>query len=146
MSDPQAATFERAKSLFIEGVALVEAGDPAAAEARFEASLALLPDRASTLLNLGTVRLALGRPEQALAALERSVALDASQPDAWCQQGLALARLHRLDDAIASFERALALDATDYSATFSLARLDLADRKPDVARKRFEALLATMYA
>jgi len=142
MTDPQAATFERAKALFIEGAAHAEAGDAAAAEACFEASLALLPDRASTLVNLGTVRLALGRPEPALAALEQAIALDASQPDAWCQRGLALARLHRLDDSIASFERALALDAQCQPALFHLGCMLNESRQHGRALQTFDRLLA----
>ena len=41
-----------------------------------------------------------------------------------------------------SFERALQVEPTDFAATASLARLDLNDKKPDDARKRFEGLLA----
>src|SRR6476469_9946214 len=41
-----------------------------------------------------------------------------------------------------SFERALELEPTDFAAAASLARLDLADKKPDDARKRFEGVLA----
>ena len=41
-----------------------------------------------------------------------------------------------------SFERALALDGADFTATSSLAKLDLADGKVIEAQKRFDALLA----
>ena len=65
-------TFERAKALFIEGVAQFEAGDSAEAERCFEASLALLPERASTLVNLGAVRVQL-RQTRAGVACARSI-------------------------------------------------------------------------
>ena len=104
-------TFERAKSAFLDGVQHSEAGRDAAAEACFEASLALWPARSSTLFNLGAVRVRLGKFDSALVALERALALDAEQVDAWCQRGIALAALARGTDAVASFERALKLDA-----------------------------------
>jgi putative PEP-CTERM system TPR-repeat lipoprotein len=40
-----------------------------------------------------------------------------------------------------SFEQALAIDAAYLPATTALALLDMADQKPEVARKRFEAVL-----
>jgi len=140
--DIDASTFERAKALFVDGVARFEAGDAAAAAASFEASLALLPARASTWVNLGAARLALGEPQQALAAIEQSLALDPSQPDAWCQQGLAQARLHRLHASIASFERALALDGHCRPALFHLGCMLNEARQHARALTVFERLLA----
>jgi predicted TPR repeat methyltransferase len=104
-------TFERAKAAFLEGVQHSESGRFAEAEACFEASLALWPQRSSTLFNLGAMQVRLGKFGPALVALERALALDAEQADAWCQRGIALAALARNADAVASFERALALDA-----------------------------------
>jgi len=142
MGDDTAAAFERAKALFLDGVARAEAGDAAAAEACFEASLALLPERASTLTNLGTVQLQLGKAAPALQALDRSVALDASQPDAWCQRGLALARLGRLADSVASLEQALALDPRYLPALFHLGCMLNESRQHARALDAFERLLA----
>ena len=104
-------TFERAKAAFVEGVQHSEAGRDAEAEACFEASLALWPQRSSTLFNLGTARVRLGKHESALRALDGSLAIDPEQVDAWCQRGVALLALARRADAAASFEKALALDA-----------------------------------
>jgi predicted TPR repeat methyltransferase len=113
-------TFERAKAAFLEGVQHSEAGRNAEAEACFEASLALWPERSSTLFNLGAMRVRLGKYDTALAALERALALDADQADAWCQRGIALAALERSADAVASFERALRLDAQCVPALYHL--------------------------
>ena len=139
-NDP--ATFERAKALFIEGVTHFEAGDAAAAERCFEASLALVPARASTLVNLGAARVRLGKHQQALQALEQSIALDASQPDAWEHRGVASAGLGRVADSIASFERALALDAQSLSAQFHLGCMLNEGRQHTRALTVFERLLA----
>ncbi|MFI4931690.1 MAG: tetratricopeptide repeat protein [Burkholderiales bacterium] len=135
-------TFERAKALFIDGVTQFEAGDAMAAEACFEASLALLPERASTLVNLGAARVQLGKPEQALSVLEQSIALDDGQPDAWCQRGLALGLLGRVADSVASFERALALDDGCLPALFHLGCMLNESRQHTRALSVFERLLA----
>jgi predicted TPR repeat methyltransferase len=113
-------TFERAKAAFVEGVRHSQAGRDAEAEACFEASLALWPERSSTLFNLGAMRVRLGKHESALAALDRALALDAEQADAWCQRGIALAALDRRTDAVASFERALKHDAQCTPALYHL--------------------------
>ena len=136
------ATFERAKALFIEGVARFEASQAVDAERCFEASLALLPERASTLANLGAVRVQLGKPEQALEVLERSIELDPGQPDAWCQRGIAAAALGRIADALASFERALALDEACQPALYHLGCLLNESRQHARALALFERLLA----
>ena len=111
MVTPMDDTFERAKTAFVEGVQHSEAGRLAEAEACFEASLALWPQRSSTLFNLGAVRVRLGKHEPALKALDGSLAIDSEQVDAWCQRGITLLHLGRVPDAVTSFERALQLDA-----------------------------------
>jgi predicted TPR repeat methyltransferase len=113
-------TFERAKAAFLEGVRHSEAGRNVEAEACFEASLALWPERSSTLFNLGAMRVRLGRHESALSVLDRALALDPEQADAWCQRGIALAALERATDAVASFERALKLDPACAPALMNL--------------------------
>ncbi len=45
--------------------------------------------------------------------------------------------------ARAVYEQALAINATYFPASASLARLDMLDKKPDAAKKRFETLLAS---
>lgn len=46
-----------------------------------------------------------------------------------------------LPNARASFEKAIALQPTYFPAVANLARLDMQDKKPDAAKKRFEAVL-----
>ena len=57
-------------------------------------------------------------------------------------QGSTLLAKKDVAGARKSYESALALDPTYFPAAFNLAKLDLADQKPDDARKRFEAILA----
>ena len=56
-------------------------------------------------------------------------------------RGAAYLGLKDTAQARASFEKALALDATFFPAAFNLATLDVADKKPQVAQQRFEAII-----
>lgn len=113
MSRPMPDTvFERAKALFIEGLACHEAGRYPEAEQRYLASLALLPQRVSTLVNLAATRLRLSRPQDALAAAELVLALEPGNRDAIFHRAMAWRQLGRLADALGGFEYLLAADHT----------------------------------
>jgi cellulose synthase operon protein C len=80
--------------------------------------------------------------DKALVAID---ALEKKQPESPIPPNLrGGALLGKGDTAGArrSFERALTLDAKYFPAAASLARMDLADKKPDEAKKRFEAVVA----
>lgn len=100
MTAPPDDAFTRARDLFLEGVALADAGRNAEAEAQLAAALALLPDRPSTLLNLGVVRLRLGRAQQALEVLDRLLALAPGDTAGRYQRALALNQLGRHAEAL----------------------------------------------
>jgi putative PEP-CTERM system TPR-repeat lipoprotein len=90
------------------------------------------------------VRAALARREfdKALAAID---AMEKKQPNtamASNLRGLALVGKRDVAGARRNFERAVALDAGYFPAAANLARLDLADQKPEEAKKRFDAVLA----
>ena len=79
------------------------------------------------------------------AALKAIDDLEKKQPDKPLPHNLRGAVYAGKGDTAAarkSFERALQLEPTDFAAAASLARLDLADKKPDDARKRFESVIA----
>lgn len=79
------------------------------------------------------------------AALAAIAALEKKQPETPLPhnlRGAVLVAKGDRDGARRSFERAAALDQADFPAAAGLARLDLADKKPDEAKKRFEAVLA----
>lgn len=80
--------------------------------------------------------------DKALKALE---ALEKKQPkNPLTYQTYGLVYLAKNDVAAArrSFEKALELQPNYLPAASSLARLDAADKRPDVARKRYEAMIA----
>lgn len=135
-------SFERARDLFLEGVADFEAGRLVEAEQRFAASLQIMPGRASTLTNLGAVRLRLGRPAEALAPLDEALTREPGHAEAWGHRGSALAALGRAEEAVASFERVLTLVPGDAAALFRRAtQLNALGRHAE-ALASLDALLA----
>jgi len=80
--------------------------------------------------------------DKALAAIDR---LEKKQPDkplAANLRGRTLMAKKDMAGARKSFERALLIDPGFFPAVASLASLDLADKKPEDAKKRFETVLA----
>jgi cellulose synthase operon protein C len=80
--------------------------------------------------------------DQALAAIDALAKKEPNSPIAPNLRGVVLLGQGDSAGARQSFERALELDPTYTTAAANLARLDLADKKPEMARKRFEAVLA----
>lgn len=80
--------------------------------------------------------------DQALKAID---ALEKKQPDkplAANLRGRTLLAKQDVAGARKSFERSVSIDPLYFPSVASLAALDLADKKPEDARKRFEAVLA----
>lgn len=97
----------------------------------------------SAVADIAIIRAQLQRREldKALAAID---VLERKQPKRPVASNLrGLVQLAKKDNAAArlSFERAVALDPSFYPATALLASLDMADKNPAAAQKRFEALL-----
>ncbi|EXI68014.1 MAG: tetratricopeptide repeat protein [Candidatus Accumulibacter adjunctus] len=78
-------------------------------------------------------------------ALKAIAALEKKQPEnplVYNLRGTALLGKRDVAGARKSFEQALALNAAYFPAAANLASLDMADKKPDEAKKRFEAVVA----
>src|SRR4051812_47628175 len=104
--------FETAKTLFLEGLHLLEANDLPAAEARFARSLQILPERVSTLNNLCAIKLKLGKFAEAEELARKAVALEDGSPEAWANLGLALTGSERQEEALQACDRALHCNPT----------------------------------
>lgn len=98
----------RGRDRFMAGVAALEAGDLAAAEAAFRDSLAAVPGRPSTLANLGTVLVRGARFDEALAVLGAALERAPEDADAWTHKAWAHAGLGDPAGALAAHERAIA--------------------------------------
>lgn len=105
-NEPDLASFEKARQLFLQGLELFAKSDNEAAVRCFEASLAELPGRPSTLVNLAAARLRLGRWSEALAAADQVLLQEPDSADAWMHRGDALAALQRGQEALAGYARA----------------------------------------
>jgi len=79
--------------------------------------------------------------DKALKAIDGLEKKQADNPLAANLRGQTLLAKQDLAGARKSFERALTISPVYFPAAASLARLDLAEKKPDDARKRFESLL-----
>jgi putative PEP-CTERM system TPR-repeat lipoprotein len=97
-----------------------------------------------TQADLVLVRTALSRKEydKALAALDALEKKQANTAVASNLRGIALLGKRDVAGARKSFERAVSLDPAYFPAASNLARLDMAEKKPQDARKRFDTVLA----
>ena len=80
--------------------------------------------------------------DKALAAIDKLEAKQPGKPIAANLRGRIQLAQKNTAAARKSFERALAIDPNFFAATASLAAMDMADKKPDDAKARFEGLLA----
>ena len=104
-SASMADDFEKARGLFVQGIADFEAGRFDAARLAFEASLVLLPGRVSTLTNLAATHIQLHAPEAALRLLDQALASQPQDQDAWWQRAMALdAGLMLFDEPTSSLD------------------------------------------
>lgn len=133
--------FEQGKAHFLRGLDHYQAGEFAAAEQSYRASLELVPGRASTLINLAATQLRLARSTDALASADAALAVEGDSTDAWLHRGTALAQLGRAAQALAAFDRLLELDPAHTAAWSSRGSLLREMRRPDDAAQAFRRAL-----
>ena len=122
---------ERLRRLRLEGLRLSLGGDPAAALEKFEAALALAPDRADLHNDRGAALAKLERWEEAAAAFRRAATLD---PDDLTSVEN-LARVHQRTGDEQALDRAVAeVLARRAAADSAGAATDSARAAPDVPR------------
>jgi tetratricopeptide (TPR) repeat protein len=98
------------------GVALDDAGQPAAAIPHLQRALELKPDFPETLNSLGSALNRLGRSAEAKPFLEKALRLQPGFASAHSNLGISLISLQQTDTALAAFQRALEIDPTFTSA------------------------------
>jgi putative PEP-CTERM system TPR-repeat lipoprotein len=116
-------------------------GDTEGAIRELEAASALDPNAASADLALVVNLL---RNREFDKALDATAQLEKKQPNSpvvYNLRGLVYLAKRDVADARANFERALKIQADYLPAVTNLAMLDRLDKKPELARKRFEAIL-----
>lgn len=134
--DPKKAPFRTSL-----GLSVLEEGEKTRAitEMELAAKLDLSNSEAGTTLAVTSLRLQ--QYDKALAAATELV--QRRPADALARNLVGLAQLGKGNRvaARASFEEALKLQPAFFPALDSLARMDLSEKKPDVARKRYEAFI-----
>lgn len=112
-------------------------------DAGFEALRDIALSDSGTTADMALISAHLSRKEfeQALKAIDGLEAKQPEQPFAAQLRGKTLLLQQNVTAARKSFERALVIDPTYFPAAASLAALDVAVKRPDDARSRFEALL-----
>lgn len=129
------------KLLSAQALSQIARGDLDAGFAQLESVSARDPGVASDLA-LINARLRSNDLESALKAVERLQSKVPNKPLPHYLRGRILLQKNDAAAAKSSFEKALGVDPAFYPAAAGLAAIDLTDRKPDDAGKRFEALLA----
>ncbi len=139
MTEPDPATFERAKAAFLHGLLCHREGRFAEAVTHYLASLADVPGRASTLTNLAAARLQLGLPGLALDDAQAALRADPADRHAMLHRATALAELRRVDDALDAFQDLVALDAEQPAAWMCIGNLLMEQGKFAEAAQTFTA-------
>ncbi|TCV82398.1 XrtA/PEP-CTERM system TPR-repeat protein PrsT [Sulfurirhabdus autotrophica] len=124
------------------GVSRLAKGDTAHAVAELESAAGNDPNQHSADIMLALTYLGKKDFDGSLKAI---AALEKKQPDnpiTFNLKGAAYLGKNDTVNARKSFEHALALKSNYVPAAMNLAQLDIKDKKPELARKRFEAILA----
>jgi len=121
---------------------LMEAGDPAKAEALLEAVVAAHPDFTDAYNSLGVLAMRRGQHDRAQAAFHRVLELDPTSPRAYANLGTDDLAAHDLNGAVDALKQAVALDPRNFDALYNLGMaLDAVGRK-DEARLYLERFVA----
>ena len=99
--------FESAKTLFLDGISLLEKDQYSQAEGRFIRSLELLPNRVSTLTNLSVAQLKQKKYSDAKKSAEQAIKLEANNVEAHLNLGIIEKELKNLILAISYFDKIL---------------------------------------
>jgi putative PEP-CTERM system TPR-repeat lipoprotein len=116
-------------------------GDTEGAISDLEAASSLDPNVSTADLALVANLLRQGKSDEALAAVGALEKKQPSNPLVYNLKGLVYVVKRDLVNARASFEHALQVQSDYLPAVASLAQIDRMEQKPDVARKRFQAIL-----
>lgn len=123
------------------GLSKLAQGENERATSEMEAAVKLDTQSPKAGVLLAMTQLRLKQYDRALAAAK---AVEKGQPDhplAHNLKGAAYLGKKDYADARASFEKALSIEPANFPAAINLAQLDLQEKKPEVARKRFENIL-----
>ncbi len=140
----QAALAARPASVFAlvnMGVALDDAGDPAAAEVHLREAVRLDPKNARAHSHLGVVRHAQGDLDGALAHHQHAVRLDPADASPHNNLGKTLFAKGDVDAAVAEFRECIRLDPQLAQPYVNLGAVYLSRKQPDLAIRQFRTAI-----
>jgi predicted O-linked N-acetylglucosamine transferase (SPINDLY family) len=108
--------FEKAKDLFLDGVALLGKARFLEAEIKFLASLEAMPNRISTLLNLSAAQIDLKKFELAKTTLSKVLQLEKNNAEAYLNLGLIETKLKKFEVALELVDTSTKLSPTYFEA------------------------------
>lgn len=123
------------------GVSLVGLGQADLGMAQLEQAFAKDPGQARAGVALATLYMKRNQPKKAADAIDAVVRRNPKNVAALNLQGVVHVAAGDRAGGRAAYEQALALDSRYHGARLNLARLDVAEGKPDVARARLDELL-----
>jgi putative PEP-CTERM system TPR-repeat lipoprotein len=118
------------------------AGDTSRAFKELESLSQAEPSQYEADIALITANLRQGAFDKALAAVKTLETKQPNNPLTYNLKGAVYLGLHDHKNARTSFEKALELDPNNFNAAHTLALIDLQERKPEDARKRYESIVA----
>ncbi len=132
------------------GIALADAGDPAAGLTVFSRALEIDPGNALAYQNSGIALLKLGRAAEGREFLEKALAVNERNPRVWNALGVAWMQLDAPDRAIDAWTRCVGYDASQYDALYNLglvaARVGRRDQAIDALRRFADTAPPSRYA
>ncbi|WP_165497806.1 XrtA/PEP-CTERM system TPR-repeat protein PrsT [Pseudoduganella albidiflava] len=124
------------------GLAKMSKGDADGAIKSMRKGLELsAPKAIDTGIVLGMTHLQLKQYEQALAVINQMLQRAPKSALLYNLQGGALLGQNKRSDARLAFEKSMQLQPTYFTAVNNLARMDIADGKPDAARQRYQGFI-----
>jgi len=133
---------ESAEAHFLLGSVAFMAKDYPGAAKEFSKAAVINPDLPSLQSYYGQALLFTGDPDGATAAFRKQLASDPNDYDSTLGLGQILFQRRVYAEARPLYERALRVRPGSAEAAYSLAALDLAERNPEKARQRLEAIVA----
>jgi putative PEP-CTERM system TPR-repeat lipoprotein len=123
------------------GLSKLAQGDSNSATSEMETAVKLDTRSPQAEVMLAMTQLRLKNYDKALAAATNLEKRQADNPLAQNLKGAAYLGKQDFAHARESFEKALTLQPSNFPAALNLAQLDLKDKKPELAKKRFETML-----
>jgi tetratricopeptide (TPR) repeat protein len=138
---PTLEPLAQAQAHFAAGLAQQAAGDLAAAEAAYQAALAIDGTLAPVYGALGSLYVAGQRPSEALTFYRQAVALEPDSAEWWRNVGVVQANLGDLAGAVGALETAVALSPDNPQLHYELGQVYAYVGRFERARQAFEQAL-----